>query len=151
MNIAMFCHFFSIMLIFGTILLYYFILTIMLTFVVSIKLWLIIRWISIRLCFIIWLIVFSKVLPIVILFSLTKNMCLWNHYIYDNWWKTCTCCWSSTDIYNLFIFNRWFFEMIINIFGIVLCTVKWPLLLLLLLLEILKHNCVDKLKMKEAN
>ena len=125
MNIAMFPHFVSIINILGMRLLCYYILTILLTLVVSSRLWLIIRWISIKFWLIIRWIMLSTIFPIMILFYFTKMMCLWNYYIYSNFLKTCNYFWLSTDNYNIFIFDRWFISMLINIFGRVLCIVKW--------------------------
>ena len=54
----------------------------------------------------------------------TEAMCLWNLYIYANLWKSKTDCWSSTDNCNPFIFNKWFFDILVSIFGRVWCTVN---------------------------
>ena len=124
MDIAMCYHFVSIIIIFGTSFLCYSILIVLLTLVVFSRLWLIITWISIRLWLIIGLIMLSTRLPIMIYFPFTK-LFLCNYYIYSNWWKTCTYFWRITNNSNIFIFNRRFIAMLINIFGIVWRTVKW--------------------------
>ena len=126
MNISMLSHFVSIIILFGTRFLCYSILMILLLLIVFSRLCLIIRWISIRFWLIIIWFMLSTILRIIICFSFTKTICFWNYYILANWWKTCTYCWSITNDSNIFIFNRWFISMIINIFGRGLCTVKWP-------------------------
>ena len=135
MNIAMISHFFYITIISGRSLFCYSIITIRLILIVSSRLCLIIRWISIRN-------MLSTILPIMILFSFNKMMCLWNYYICDNWWKTCTDFWRSTNNSNLLIFNSWFISILVNIFGRVWCTGKLTFLLLLNL-DILKHNFLN--------
>ena len=97
MNISMSHHFFPIIIISRRKLLCSSIMKILLTLVVSSRLWLIIRWIM-----------FSTRLPINIWFPFTKAMCLWNFYIYANWWKSSTDFWPSTDNFKFFIFNSWF-------------------------------------------
>ena len=124
MDIAMFYHFVSIIIIFGTSFLCYSILMVLLTLVVFSRLWLIITWISIRLWLIIGLIMLSTRLPIMIYFPFTK-LFLCNYYIYSNWWKNCTYFCRITYNSNLFIFNRLFIAVLINIFGGLWCTVKW--------------------------
>ena len=124
MNTAMFSHFFLIIIIFGTSLLCSSILKILLTLVVSIRLCLIIPWISIMLLLIIRWIILSMRFPIMIFVSFSKIVCLWDLYISANWWNTSTYCWCITNNYNIFIFNRWFFAVLINIFGIVWFTIE---------------------------
>ena len=97
MNFAMFPHFSPIIMSSGRSLLCSSIRTIMLTLVVSSRLWLIIQWIML-----------STILKIAIWFPVTKMMCLWNFYISANWRKGSTNCWISTDNFNVFIFNKWF-------------------------------------------
>ena len=119
----MFPHFVSIITIFGTSLFCSYILTIILILVVSIRFWLIIWWPSGRLWLIIRLVMFSTILPIVILFSFTN---LFSELIYlCQLVKSSNNCWCSTNNYNIFIFNGWFFFMLVNIFGGLWCTVKW--------------------------
>ena len=122
----MFPHFVSIIIIIGTSLFYCYILTILLMLVVFIRLWLIIWWIGIRLWRTIRWIMLSTILPIMIWFYFTKTIYLRNDYIYANCYKTCTYFWSSTNISNLFIFNKLFISMFI-LLERVWCTVKWPL------------------------
>ena len=131
MNIAMCYHFVSIIIITVTSLLWLYIRMILLTLAVMIRLCLITQWISSKLWFIIRWIMLLMILKIMIWFSFTKTICVWNYYIFSNRWKTCTYFWSSTNNSNLFTFNMWFIAMFINMFRGVLCTVKWPVLLLL--------------------
>ena len=106
---GVYCHFSPLLPyrnFFQIILLCYHILTILLTLVASTRLWLIIRSISSRLWLIIrWIMLYTTFL-IVILFSFTKMMCLWNFYILANLWNISTDCWQSADDSNIFIFNR---------------------------------------------
>ena len=85
MNIAMFSHFVSIIIITGTRLLCYSIPTILLKLVVSIRLWLIIQWISSMLWLIIRWIMLSKRFPVTNWFYFTKTIPLWNYSISTNW------------------------------------------------------------------
>ena len=125
MNISISPHFVSIIVVFGMSLLCSSILTILLTLVVSSRLWLIIGRISSNSWLIIRWIIFSKRLSIMILLSFTKTICLWNYYISANWWKNCTYFCRITYNSNLFIFNRLFIAVLINIFGGLWCTFKW--------------------------
>ena len=149
MNLSMLPHFFFIIIIFGTILLCYSFITILLTLVVFTRLWLIIRWIRSRLLLIILLIMLFTLLPITIWFSFTKIVFLWNYYISTYWWIFCTYFCSITNNSNLFVFSRLFVAMIIHVFGKVWCNVKWPFFILLFLLYKIKHNCFDNLQWKK--
>ena len=140
MNIATFFHFFPIIISYGRSLFCFSIMKILLILVVSSRCWLIIRWIM-----------FSTLLPIKIWSYFTETMCLWNFYISANWWNSSTYCWPTTNNCNIFIFKRWFFAVTIKLFGRVWCTVKWILLLLLLQLEILKHNYFDNWQRKKKH
>ena len=113
MNISMLSHFSPFTIISGRSLLCSSTMAILLTLVLSSRLWLIIQWImlSIRLIIMIW-------------FSFTEVTCLWNFYISANVWKSFTDFWPSTDNTNHFIFTRLFFAMLINIFGRVWGTVR---------------------------
>ena len=106
-------HFVPIIIIYGSSLFCSSIMMILLTLVVSSRLWLILQWIM-----------FSIRLPITIWFPFTKARCLWNLYISANLWKRSTDCWPSTNNFNLFIFNRLLFFMLSHIFWRLWCTVK---------------------------
>ena len=125
MNIVMFSHLVSMIIIFGKSLLYYSILTILLKLVLSSRFWLIIQWIISNLWLIIRWMMLSIILKIMILFSFTKTMCFCNYYISVKLFKTCTHWWRSTNNYNIFIFNMWFIAILANIFGRVWCTVRF--------------------------
>ena len=132
MNIATFTHFLPIIIISGRRLLCSSTMTIMFTLVVSSRLCLIIRWLML-----------STRLPIMIWFYFTEAICLQNFYISANEWKLSTDLWPRTNNYNIFIFKSWFLDIPINIFGRIQCTVKCHFLMLLLYLDILKHNYFD--------
>ena len=111
--LATFSYFLPIVTISGRRFLCSSIMTILLKLFVSSSFWSIKRWI-----------VLSTWLPIVVRFSFAGAMCLWNFYISSNWWKRYTGCWSSTNNHNLFIFKRWFFVILVYIYGRVSCIVK---------------------------
>ena len=75
-NIAMFFHFFLIIIISGSSLLCYSIVEILLALVLSVRLLFIIQWSMLSMRF-----------PIMVRFYFTEVMSLWNFYIYANWWK----------------------------------------------------------------
>ena len=114
-NIATFSHFVPIITSSGNNLLCHYIMRIPGAFVVSSRLWLIIRWI-----------IFSMIFPIMFWFPFIKVMCLWNLSISENWWIILTDFWNNTDNFNLFIFNSWFFSVLSSYFGGVLWNVKYP-------------------------
>ena len=124
MNIAMFYHFVPIIIISGYILLCSSIMTIMLTLVVSSRLWLIIRWIML-----------STRLPITIQFSFTEVTYLWNFYISANWWKVTLIAGLVPIIIISSSSSGDFVLVLINIFGRVWCTVKWNIFVVVVLVE----------------
>ena len=137
MNNTTFSHFLPIIISSVRWLLCCYIIMILLTFVIIIKLRLIIRCITIIIG---WTWCFTRI-PITFWFPVTKTLCLRKFYISTNSWKISTDCRSYANNFNLIIFNRWLFSMMHNIFVRVRCIVKS--IFLSLYFGNLKPNCFD--------